>query len=154
MLMFLILLSQGQKTEAERYFLKAIQLDPTKGNCYMHYGKICVFPFNLTYPDSFLPSQLFDLPEWDKIVKMHKERNLHIFSRLYGRQCLLTLLLLLPLNILNLSLYKNPQEERMISLHCSLPFDENAERDNFSIFLFCFEYFPVIHAFNSSSTDS
>lgn len=31
--------SQGQKTEAERYFLKAIQLDPTKGNCYMHYGK-------------------------------------------------------------------------------------------------------------------
>ncbi|KAK1888195.1 Protein O-mannosyl-transferase TMTC2, partial [Dissostichus eleginoides] len=28
----------GQKTEAERYFLKAIQLDPTKGNCYMHYG--------------------------------------------------------------------------------------------------------------------
>ncbi|TKS73165.1 Transmembrane and TPR repeat-containing protein 2 [Collichthys lucidus] len=29
----------GQKTEAERYFLKAIQLDPTKGNCYMHYGQ-------------------------------------------------------------------------------------------------------------------
>ena len=31
--------SQGQKTEAERYFLKAIQLDPMKGNCYMHYGE-------------------------------------------------------------------------------------------------------------------
>lgn len=30
---------QGKKTEAERYFLKAIQLDPTKGNCYMHYGE-------------------------------------------------------------------------------------------------------------------
>ncbi|CDQ63036.1 unnamed protein product [Oncorhynchus mykiss] len=29
----------GQKTGAERYFLKAIQLDPTKGNCYMHYGQ-------------------------------------------------------------------------------------------------------------------
>uniref|UniRef100_A0A3P8YU16 dolichyl-phosphate-mannose--protein mannosyltransferase n=1 Tax=Esox lucius TaxID=8010 RepID=A0A3P8YU16_ESOLU len=29
----------GQKAEAERYFLKAIQLDPTKGNCYMHYGQ-------------------------------------------------------------------------------------------------------------------
>lgn len=30
---------KGQKTEAERYYLRAIQLDPTKGNCYMHYGK-------------------------------------------------------------------------------------------------------------------
>lgn len=30
---------QGKKTEAERYFLKAIQLDPAKGNCYMHYGE-------------------------------------------------------------------------------------------------------------------
>lgn len=39
MTLCLICLSQGQKTEAERYFLKAIQLDPTKGNCYMHYGK-------------------------------------------------------------------------------------------------------------------
>ncbi|MBN3282819.1 TMTC2 protein, partial [Polyodon spathula] len=29
----------GHKREAEQYFLKAIQLDPTKGNCYMHYGK-------------------------------------------------------------------------------------------------------------------
>lgn len=29
---------QGQKTEAEKFFLKAIELDPTKGNCYMHYG--------------------------------------------------------------------------------------------------------------------
>ncbi|XP_036068452.1 protein O-mannosyl-transferase TMTC2 isoform X2 [Oryzias melastigma] len=27
----------GQKAEAEKYFLKAIQLEPTKGNCYMHY---------------------------------------------------------------------------------------------------------------------
>lgn len=35
----LICLTQGQKTEAERYFLKAIQLDPGKGNCYMHYGE-------------------------------------------------------------------------------------------------------------------
>lgn len=59
--MFLILLSQGQKTEAERYFLKAIQLDPTKGNCYMHYGKICIFSFSLTYPDLILASQLSDL---------------------------------------------------------------------------------------------
>ncbi|KAG8137937.1 hypothetical protein E2320_003877 [Naja naja] len=25
--------------EAEKYFLKAIQLDPMKGNCYMHYGQ-------------------------------------------------------------------------------------------------------------------
>ncbi|XP_026167362.1 protein O-mannosyl-transferase TMTC2 isoform X2 [Mastacembelus armatus] len=32
-----LLAMTGQKTEAERYFLKAIQLDPTKGNCYMHY---------------------------------------------------------------------------------------------------------------------
>lgn len=39
MTLCLIHLFQGQKTEAERYFLKAIQLDPTKGNCYMHYGK-------------------------------------------------------------------------------------------------------------------
>lgn len=30
---------KGQKTEAERYYLRAIHLDPTKGNCYMHYGK-------------------------------------------------------------------------------------------------------------------
>ncbi|TKS90826.1 Transmembrane and TPR repeat-containing protein 2 [Collichthys lucidus] len=28
----------GQKTEAEKYYLRAIQLDPTKGNCYMHYA--------------------------------------------------------------------------------------------------------------------
>ncbi|XP_047201672.1 protein O-mannosyl-transferase TMTC2 [Girardinichthys multiradiatus] len=34
-----LLAMTGQKTEAERYFLKAIQLDPTKGNCYMHYGQ-------------------------------------------------------------------------------------------------------------------
>lgn len=46
MTLCLIRLSQGQKTEAERYFLKAIQLDPTKGNCYMHYGKYrCFFYF-------------------------------------------------------------------------------------------------------------
>ena len=32
-------LSQGLKSEAEVYYLKAIQLDPTKGNCYMHYGE-------------------------------------------------------------------------------------------------------------------
>ncbi|KAG2459829.1 TMTC2 protein, partial [Polypterus senegalus] len=30
---------EGQKLEAERYFLKAIQLDPSKGSCYMHYGQ-------------------------------------------------------------------------------------------------------------------
>ncbi|RXN00137.1 Transmembrane and TPR repeat-containing protein 2 [Acipenser ruthenus] len=30
---------EGHKLEAEQYFLKAIQLDPTKGNCYMHYGQ-------------------------------------------------------------------------------------------------------------------
>ncbi|KTF95300.1 hypothetical protein cypCar_00024573 [Cyprinus carpio] len=30
---------EGQKTEAEKFFLKAIELDPTKGNCYMHYGQ-------------------------------------------------------------------------------------------------------------------
>ncbi|KAK2082299.1 Protein O-mannosyl-transferase tmtc2 [Saguinus oedipus] len=29
----------GHKTEAEKLFLKAIELDPTKGNCYMHYGQ-------------------------------------------------------------------------------------------------------------------
>ncbi|MEQ2306122.1 Protein O-mannosyl-transferase tmtc2 [Ameca splendens] len=29
----------GEKSEAEKYYLRAIQLDPTKGNCYMHYGK-------------------------------------------------------------------------------------------------------------------
>lgn len=29
---------KGRKSEAEKYFVKAIQLDPTKGNCYMHYG--------------------------------------------------------------------------------------------------------------------
>ncbi|XP_041113129.1 protein O-mannosyl-transferase TMTC2-like isoform X2 [Polyodon spathula] len=29
----------GHKLEAERYFLKAIQLDPRKGNCYMHYDR-------------------------------------------------------------------------------------------------------------------
>lgn len=33
-----VFLFQGQKTEAEKFFLKAIELDPTKGNCYMHYG--------------------------------------------------------------------------------------------------------------------
>lgn len=31
---------QGQKSEAERYFLKAIELDPARGNCYMHYGRV------------------------------------------------------------------------------------------------------------------
>lgn len=36
---FCFLFFKGQKTEAERYYLRAIQLDPTKGNCYMHYGK-------------------------------------------------------------------------------------------------------------------
>uniref|UniRef100_A0A8B9LEU0 dolichyl-phosphate-mannose--protein mannosyltransferase n=1 Tax=Astyanax mexicanus TaxID=7994 RepID=A0A8B9LEU0_ASTMX len=34
-----LLAMTGQKAEAEKYFLKAIQLDPAKGNCYMHYGK-------------------------------------------------------------------------------------------------------------------
>ncbi|CAL8355402.1 unnamed protein product [Lota lota] len=34
-----LLALKGQKAEAEKYFLKAIQLDPTKGNCYMHYGQ-------------------------------------------------------------------------------------------------------------------
>ncbi|XP_048865523.1 protein O-mannosyl-transferase TMTC2-like isoform X2 [Brienomyrus brachyistius] len=29
----------GQKAEAERYFLKAIKLEPSKGNSYMHYDK-------------------------------------------------------------------------------------------------------------------
>ena len=33
-------LLQGQKAEAEKYYLRAIQLDPTKGNCYMHYGML------------------------------------------------------------------------------------------------------------------
>nr|XP_040019074.1 protein O-mannosyl-transferase TMTC2 isoform X2 [Gasterosteus aculeatus aculeatus] len=32
-----LLAMTGQKAEAERYFLKAIRLDPAKGNCYMHY---------------------------------------------------------------------------------------------------------------------
>lgn len=32
-------LSKGQKAEAEKFYLRAIQLDPAKGNCYMHYGK-------------------------------------------------------------------------------------------------------------------
>ncbi|KAG7273031.1 hypothetical protein CRUP_017508 [Coryphaenoides rupestris] len=30
----------GQKAEAEKYYLRAIQLEPTKGNSYMHYGKL------------------------------------------------------------------------------------------------------------------
>ncbi|KAG5830787.1 hypothetical protein ANANG_G00314290 [Anguilla anguilla] len=34
-----LLAIRGQKAEAERYFLKAIELDPRKGNCYMHYGQ-------------------------------------------------------------------------------------------------------------------
>ncbi|GAA6077424.1 protein O-mannosyl-transferase TMTC2-like, partial [Tachysurus ichikawai] len=34
-----LLAMTGQKAEAEKYFMKAIQLDPTKGNCYMHYGQ-------------------------------------------------------------------------------------------------------------------
>ncbi|XP_076841965.1 protein O-mannosyl-transferase TMTC2 [Brachyhypopomus gauderio] len=34
-----LLAMMGHKSEAERYFLKAIQLEPTKGNCYMHYGQ-------------------------------------------------------------------------------------------------------------------
>ncbi|CAG01912.1 unnamed protein product, partial [Tetraodon nigroviridis] len=29
----------GQKAEAEQFYLRAIQLDPAKGNCYMHYGQ-------------------------------------------------------------------------------------------------------------------
>ncbi|CAL1568597.1 unnamed protein product [Knipowitschia caucasica] len=29
----------GQKAEAEKYYLRAIQLDSTRGNCYMHYGQ-------------------------------------------------------------------------------------------------------------------
>ncbi|XP_016116314.1 transmembrane and TPR repeat-containing protein 2-like [Sinocyclocheilus grahami] len=29
----------GQKSEAEHYFLKAIELDPARGNCYMHYSQ-------------------------------------------------------------------------------------------------------------------
>ena len=61
MTLFLIVLSQGQKTEAERYFLKAIQLDPTKGNCYMHYGEFCISSFNLTYPNFIVFFQIFDL---------------------------------------------------------------------------------------------
>ncbi|OWK17006.1 hypothetical protein Celaphus_00011347 [Cervus elaphus hippelaphus] len=31
--------ADGRKSEAEKFFLKAIELDPTKGNCYMHYGQ-------------------------------------------------------------------------------------------------------------------
>ncbi|KAK3517762.1 hypothetical protein QTP70_018334 [Hemibagrus guttatus] len=30
----------GHKTEAEHYFLKAIELEPTKGTCYMHYAPL------------------------------------------------------------------------------------------------------------------
>ncbi|XP_051543948.1 protein O-mannosyl-transferase TMTC2-like [Myxocyprinus asiaticus] len=37
----------GQKSEAEHYFLKAIELDPTKGNCYMHYGQFLLEQFRL-----------------------------------------------------------------------------------------------------------
>lgn len=41
LIMICLFLFQGQKTEAEKFFLKAIELDPTKGNCYMHYGWWC-----------------------------------------------------------------------------------------------------------------
>lgn len=41
LIMICLFLFQGQKTEAEKFFLKAIELDPTKGNCYMHYGWYC-----------------------------------------------------------------------------------------------------------------
>lgn len=34
--------NKDRKNEAEKYFLKAIQLDPTKGNCYMHYGMFSI----------------------------------------------------------------------------------------------------------------
>lgn len=33
---------KGRKSEAEEYFVKAIQLDPAKGNCYMHYGRFLI----------------------------------------------------------------------------------------------------------------
>ncbi|XP_042598003.1 methyltransferase-like protein 25 isoform X2 [Cyprinus carpio] len=36
----LIRTDRGQKSEAEHYFLKAIELDPARGNCYMHYSTI------------------------------------------------------------------------------------------------------------------
>lgn len=41
---------KGRKSEAEKHFLKAIQLDPTKGNCYMHYGKSPVDSYSLHIP--------------------------------------------------------------------------------------------------------
>lgn len=46
-------LFKGRKSEAEKYFLKAIQLDPTKGNCYMHYGE-----FQIDRISSYIPGSL------------------------------------------------------------------------------------------------
>lgn len=41
---------KGRKSEAEKFFLKAIELDPTKGNCYMHYGEwLIVFSTSPTF---------------------------------------------------------------------------------------------------------
>ncbi|KAL1775070.1 transmembrane and TPR repeat-containing protein 2 isoform X2, partial [Sigmodon hispidus] len=39
---------EGRKSEAEMFFLKAIELDPTKGNCYMHYGQFLLEESRLT----------------------------------------------------------------------------------------------------------
>lgn len=110
MTLCLIRLSQGQKTEAERYFLKAIQLDPTKGNCYMHYGKhhfISYFTFNLTYPDFILTSSnlLFvDLTHNTPHLCAQRQELLH-FEGLYRQQCCLTPSPSLPLSSCGVSPY-------------------------------------------------
>ncbi len=62
---------QGQKTEAEKFFLKAIELDPTKGNCYMHYGLYYLILF------------LLNLHTWAETnAKIMRFMNLHIASTL------------------------------------------------------------------------
>lgn len=47
---------KGRKSEAEKYFVKAIQLDPTKGNCYMHYGTFRIDRVSTRIPDLLLIS--------------------------------------------------------------------------------------------------
>lgn len=64
---------QGQKTEAEKYYLRAIQLDPTKGNCYMHYGE--------SRKQKLSPLAVLDLVLQMVQTHSHTHTNMHTQTR-------------------------------------------------------------------------
>ncbi len=64
---------QGQKTEAEKFFLKAIELDPTKGNCLYALWLVLLY---------FISPQLAHMGWNDINAKIMRFMNPHMASTL------------------------------------------------------------------------